>query len=1129
MINKKIFVILNFVLLLVFTAATTIFCASANITVNTNNQIKSFDRIFAFGNNVACWGGWQKYVNHRQTIEASGSCYFVRYPGGSTSNQYHWNGEGYYDSLGIWHPSSTTFSTGFICWPLNNGTRNDAYGDGEPSKITDGDLNTKWISYPLLEQPQWVYLNLGSQKTVNKIVLHWGENFAKKYKIQYWSAGTWPWPYNAQNDNWVDLVIVENSTGGVQTHTFQSVTRQIFRVLMLESNSDRYEIKEIYLFNNDTQQTVNQNNYRTQTDCIASSMFPSSYKRQNQWVPDFDFERFMQWCNSFEHGKVYPIITINMGTGTPEEAAAWVYYANKVKGYGIKYWEINNEISGYWEIGGPLSAKDYAQRAIEFIEAMKAIDPTIEVIVTGGCPPDEWSHQYDGKKYIESFLEYFNSKGKSGLINAVGMHWYPYWQNTDEATALSNTTLWDTWLPQVKNWIQLYTPQPNKVKISLSEYSSGGATANTCKLMEALFTVDWVLNFIKNGGDMTNKWDVFNGLGVGPDGTYGDHAFMENGQLSGEYAKYAYQPRSSYWALYMLYHLFSSSSTNTLVGTTTNSSLLSAYANKRTDGILSLIVVNKDPSEDYTAEITLTNFVPKSQCKVYTFTANEYVWHINGINSYADPSNPPTESELNNVSNRFSYTFPKYSITLINLVEQNTNVVLPPKISILSPQENSVVYGEMEIRATATSDVGIKKIELYFDNVLISSTTAGNINYNLDTTKYLNGQHYIKIIAYDLENRISIKQIIINIQNQLSTVYYLLIDDCEDGDTENNLGGHWYNFDDSGSGGNSTVSPKPFSMTQNGYNNSNYCAYMSWKLGNAIQYPYVGLGTNFNDNGVYDISKYDGISFKFKGNKAYQVMLRMPTDGTQNGWASYRVQFSSSSEWVEKTFLWKDFSLPNWSPNKPEDYPLDLTQISGLNFQPVEGTTAGTEGEIWVDDIYLIKLSTQSQQQPPSQTTTYFNLNVVIQPQSAGVVIPSSGTFLAGSTITLVAEAFENYKFIKWQGDIDSTENPLSLVMNSNKSIIAVFELISSTETQKSTQIKKKYLLSADKDGTNDVITFEDDVEYIEIYDVKGKLIKKLFSPKTLDGKNLSAGVYYYRIKLKTEKDIKTGTIVVIK
>lgn len=1125
MIDKKIWVFC--ILSVIFINTTYLFCISANISVNANNHIKNYDRIFAFGNNVACWGGWQKYVQHRHTIEASGSCYFVRYPGGSTSNQYHWNGNGYYDSLGIWHPSSTTFSTGFICWPLNNGTRNDAYGDGEPSRITDGDLNTKWISYPNLEQPQWVYLNLGSQKTVNKIVIHWGENYATKYKVQYWSAGSWPWPYNAQNDNWVDLVVVENSTGGVQTHTFQSVTRQIYRVLMTESNSDRYEIKEIYLFNNDTQITINENNYRTQTDCITSSMYPSSYKRQNQWVPDFDFERFMQWCNSFEHGKVYPIITINMGTGTPEEAAAWVYYANKVKGYGIKYWEINNEISGYWEIGGPLSAKDYAQRAIEFIEAMKAVDPTIEVIVTGGCPPDEWSHLYDGKRYIESFLEYFSSKGKSNLIDIVGMHWYPFWPKSDET--LSKTTLWDEWLPQIKNWISQYTPQPEKVKISLSEYSScANATANNCDLSEALFTVDWVLCFIKNGGDMTNKWDVFNGLSVGPDGTYGDLAFMENGQLTGEYSRYAYQPRSSYWALYMLYHLFSSSSTNTLVEANSNQSLLRVYANKRGDKILSLVVVNKDPNEDYTATINISNFVPKLQCKVYTFSSNEYVWHMNGINSYADPSNPPTESVLNNVSNSFTYTFPKYSITVINLVEQNAEVASLPQISILSPQENSNVFGEVEIKANATSDIGIKKIELFFDNILVSSTSSNNISYILNTTKYLNGRHFIRIIAYDSENRVSIKQAVVNIQNQLTTAYSLLIDDCEDGDNQNNLGAHWFNFDDRGSGGNSTVSPYPFSMTQPGYNSS-YCAYMSWKLGNAIQYPYVGLGTNLNDTGVYDISQYDGISFRFKGTQAYQLALEMPTDGTQNGWASYRVQFSSSSDWVEKIFLWKDFSLPNWSPNKEENYPLNLTQIRSLKFQPAEGLTAGTEGEIWIDDIYLVKLSTtQTPQQPPSQTTTYFNLNVLIQPQSAGTVTPSSGSFISGSTITLVAEAAVNYKFVRWEGDVISTENPLSLLMDSDKNIIAVFESVTSTETQKGTQIKEKYLLSVNKDDMNDVLTFEDDVEYLEIYNTKGKLIKKLSFPKTFDGKNLSPGLYYYKIKLKTQ-EVRTGTIVIVK
>ena len=47
------------------------------------------------------------------------------------------------------------------------------------------------------------------------------------------------------------------------------------------------------------------------------------------------------------------IITVNYGSdptdtsaGDPNEAAAWVDYANNTKGLGIKYWEIGNEVGG---------------------------------------------------------------------------------------------------------------------------------------------------------------------------------------------------------------------------------------------------------------------------------------------------------------------------------------------------------------------------------------------------------------------------------------------------------------------------------------------------------------------------------------------------------------------------------------------------------------------------------------------------------------------------------------------------------------------------------------------------------------------------------------------------------------
>lgn len=66
-----------------------------------------------------------------------------------------------------------------------------------------------------------------------------------------------------------------------------------------------------------------------------------------------------------------------------ESAAAWVRYANKVKGYGVKYWEIGNED---WH-NGTASASGMAQIVVEFARAMKAVDPGIR-IGSGGC--DQW-------------------------------------------------------------------------------------------------------------------------------------------------------------------------------------------------------------------------------------------------------------------------------------------------------------------------------------------------------------------------------------------------------------------------------------------------------------------------------------------------------------------------------------------------------------------------------------------------------------------------------------------------------------------------------------------------------------------------------------------------------------------
>ncbi|MDQ5979222.1 MAG: alpha-L-arabinofuranosidase [Verrucomicrobiota bacterium] len=130
-------------------------------------------------------------------------------------------------------------------------------------------------------------------------------------------------------------------------------------------------------------------------------------------------------------------VTVNYGSGTPEEAAAWVAYANaattadaaigtdstgynwqtagtwaalraaaplgtddgmnflrrsRATPYALKYWEIGNENYGSWETDQQAVQWDpftYATRARDYITRMKAVDPTIKIGVVVQAGEDE--------------------------------------------------------------------------------------------------------------------------------------------------------------------------------------------------------------------------------------------------------------------------------------------------------------------------------------------------------------------------------------------------------------------------------------------------------------------------------------------------------------------------------------------------------------------------------------------------------------------------------------------------------------------------------------------------------------------------------------------------------------------
>jgi len=77
----------------------------------------------------------------------------------------------------------------------------------------------------------------------------------------------------------------------------------------------------------------------------------------------------------------------------------------------------------------------------------------------------------------------------------------------------------------------------------------------------------------------------------------------------------------------------------------------------------------------------------------------------------------------------------------------------PPSVSITIPQNADIVKKIVIIRANASDDKGITKVEFYIDNIVKGTDTNPPYEWNWDTTVYASGAHTIKARAYDTINQ----------------------------------------------------------------------------------------------------------------------------------------------------------------------------------------------------------------------------------------------------------------------------------------------------------------------------------------------------------------------------------------
>jgi alpha-L-arabinofuranosidase len=112
----------------------------------------------------------------------------------------------------------------------------------------------------------------------------------------------------------------------------------------------------------------------------------------------FGTDEFLAWCKA---AGTEPLMGLNLGTGTAEEAAALVEYCNVDKGtkwsdlrrqhgiadpYKVQHWCLGNEMDGPWQIGH-MSATEYGLKAADAARQMRDVDSTLKLIACGSSGP----------------------------------------------------------------------------------------------------------------------------------------------------------------------------------------------------------------------------------------------------------------------------------------------------------------------------------------------------------------------------------------------------------------------------------------------------------------------------------------------------------------------------------------------------------------------------------------------------------------------------------------------------------------------------------------------------------------------------------------------------------------------
>jgi alpha-N-arabinofuranosidase len=431
----------------------------------------------------------------------------------------------------------------------------------------------------------------------------------------------------------------------------------------------------------------------------------------NTWTWATSFDQFAQVATTVG---TQTFITVNYGSGTPAEAAAWVRESNVTHHYGFKYWEIGNECYGTWETDTNTVAYDpytYAQRFQQYYTQMKAIDPTIKIGAVAVTGEDSYANNSNhpvvnprtGQTHYgwtPVMLATLHSLGVTPDFLIYHRYAQAPGAESDSGLLLSNGT-WSTDAADLRQQLNDYLGAAARgVELDCTEnnsvYTNPGK--QTTSLVNGLFLADSICAAMNTEFNAVVWWDLRNGQETTNNNSsslygwrqYGDYGVTDSVDPAG--------PADTYptWYVDRLLQHFARGG-DQLVSAASDYPLVSVCAAQRTSGGLTLLVVNKSSSTAFNTNITVSGASPGSTGTLYSYGIPQDNAAETGVGS-ADVAATP----ITGLSTNFSYDFPAYSANVIAFGAGGSSSPTPTATKTITPTATATATATLTATRTAT-------------------------------------------------------------------------------------------------------------------------------------------------------------------------------------------------------------------------------------------------------------------------------------------------------------------------------------------------------------------------------------------------------------------------------------------